>query len=194
MLREEFEQRTGFYPTSDLFTVIEEFYIDFNGDKDAFCKAYKSNTDGLAEKIQFKADMRKIKSVDESNRAVKALEEEMKRLKDALEREQEWKPYVDEHNVQQDRYENLRNSGSTQELSDAEAIDLLNKWFGFDKDRIKIVRTLPQYEVNRHRRLRKVGEIDRKPLYNATDWNYICFNCGMMGYELFNGELRFYIH
>lgn len=30
--------------------------------------------------------------------------------------------------------------------------------------------------------------------YNATDWNYIRFDCGSMEYELDNGNLRFYIH
>lgn len=53
---------------------------------------------------------------------------------------------------------------------------------------------IPQYEVNRHRQLRKVGEIDRAPLYNATDWNYIRFDCGCMSYELHNDNLRPYLH
>ena len=65
---------------------------------------------------------------------------------------------------------------------------------GFAKEKIKIHRTLPRYEVNRHRQLRKVGEIDRAPIYNATDWNYIRFDCGCMSYELYNDNLRPYLH
>ena len=65
-------------------------------------------------------------------------------------------------------------------MSDEKAKDLLYEWYGFAKEKIKIHRTLPRYEVNRHRQLRKVGEIDRAPLYNATDWNYIRFDCGCM--------------
>lgn len=193
MLREEFEKRTGFYPTYDLYDVIEEFYMDFDGDKDAFCKAYKTNKDYLAEKIQHEADVLSSRAAEESRKAVKALEEKVKSLEEALEHEQEWKPYVDENNVRQDDYLRLCNAGGTRELSDAEAIDLLSDWFGFDKSRIRILRMVPRYEINRHRRLRKIGEIDRKPLYNATDWNYIRFDCGMMSYELENGQLRFFV-
>lgn len=40
MLKEEFEQRTGFYPDQALYSIIEKHYMEFNGDKDAFCKAY----------------------------------------------------------------------------------------------------------------------------------------------------------
>jgi len=40
MMIEEFEQRTGFYPALKQYEAIERAYTDFNGDKDAFCKAY----------------------------------------------------------------------------------------------------------------------------------------------------------
>ena len=73
-----------------------------------------------------------------------------------------------------------------------EAKDLLYQWFGFAREKIKIHHSVPQYEVNRHRMLRKVGEIERLPLYNATDWNYIRFDCGCMCYELQNDDLRPY--
>ena len=52
MMIEEFEKRTGFYPTQVQYEAIERAYMDFNGDKDAFCKAYKKNADGMAERIQ----------------------------------------------------------------------------------------------------------------------------------------------
>lgn len=52
MMREEFEQRTGFLPTQSLYSIIEKYYTNFDGDKDAFCKAYKKDADGLATKIQ----------------------------------------------------------------------------------------------------------------------------------------------
>ena len=67
-------------------------------------------------------------------------------------------------------------------------------WYGFTKEKIIIRRTIPTYEVNRHRQLRQVGEIDRAPLYNATDWNYIRFDCGCMAYELHNDTLRPFVH
>ena len=189
MMRKEFEQRTGFYPSSALYAIIEKHYTEFDGDKDAFCKAYKKNADGLAEKIQREADMETFKAKQEAEKAQKATEARIAELEDKLERELEWKPYEDTSNVQQADYTRLQTAGGTRTLTDDEAKDLLYDWYGFAKEKIKIHRTIPQYEVNRHRQLRKVGEIDRAPLYNATDWNYIRFDCGCMSYELQNLSL-----
>ena len=186
MMREEFEQRTGFFPTLSLYSIIEKYYMNFNGDKDAFCKAYKKDADGLATKIQREADMAAIKAQQEAEKAQKDMEARIDELENALEREQEWKPYEDTDNVQQADYTRLQTAGGTRTLTDDEAKDLLYDWYGFAKEKIKIHRTLPRYEVNRHRQLRKVGEIDRAPIYNATDWNYIRFDCGCMSYELYN--------
>lgn len=194
MMREEFEKLTGFYPTAELYAQIEAAYTDFPGDKVAFCKAYKKNEDGLAEKIQRTVDMAQIKAQQKADKEAEATEKRIKELEDRLERELEWKPYEDTSNVQQADYTRLRTAGGTRTLTDDEAKDLLYDWYGFAKEKIKIHRTIPQYEVNRHRQLRKVGEIDRAPLYNATDWNYIRFDCGCMSYELQNDNLRPYLH
>ncbi len=59
--------------------------------------------------------------------------------------------------------------------------------------KIKIIRTVPICQINRHRQGRRIGEEERLPLYNATDWNYIRFDCGMMQYELYDGDLRFFV-
>lgn len=194
MMREEFEKLTGFYPTAELYAQIEAAYTDFPGDKVAFCKAYKKNEDGLAEKIQRTVDMAQIKAQQKAAKEAEATEKRIKELEDRLERELEWKPYEDTSNVQQADYTRLQTAGGTRTLTDDEAKDLLYDWYGFAKEKIKIHRTIPQYEVNRHRQLRKVGEIDRAPLYNATDWNYIRFDCGCMSYELQNDNLRPYLH
>ena len=71
MLKEEFEQRTSFYPDQALYSIIEKHYMEFNGDKDAFCKAYKKNADGFAEKIQREADMQAFKALAAVENAVK---------------------------------------------------------------------------------------------------------------------------
>ena len=60
MLKHEFEELTGFYPTETLYSVIEDHYYASDGDKQAFCEAYKENRDGLASKIQREADLREI--------------------------------------------------------------------------------------------------------------------------------------
>ena len=41
MMIEEFEQRTGYFPSSAEYKAIEAAYMEFDGDKDEFCKAYK---------------------------------------------------------------------------------------------------------------------------------------------------------
>ncbi len=55
MLMQEFESRTGFYPSQDLYSFIEKAYMESNLDKDAFCKVYKNNESGVAESIARKA-------------------------------------------------------------------------------------------------------------------------------------------
>lgn len=119
---------------------------------------------------------------------------QVEKLAAQLEREQEWRLYEDKENVSQEDYEHLVKQGDTRYLTDDEAKDLLYDWYGFAKEKVVIYHSLPKYEVNRHRQLRKVGEIDRRPAYNATDWNYIRFDCGAMTYELHNDNLRFFVH
>lgn len=194
MMLEEFEKRTGYFPTMEEYAAIEKAYMEFNGDKDAFCKAYKKNDGGIAERIQREVNMQNINAQHEAEKAQKAMEARIAELEKALEREQEWKPYEDTDNVQQADYERLASQSDTEHMSDEKAKDLLYEWYGFAKEKIKIHHSVPVYEVNRHRRLRKVGELDRSPLYNATDWNYIRFDCGCMSYELYNDNLRPYLH
>ena len=49
MMMSEFIDRTGFEPTAKEYAKIEEAYYDFDGDKDAFCKAFVK--DGGARKL-----------------------------------------------------------------------------------------------------------------------------------------------
>ncbi len=100
MMREEFEQRTGFLPTLSLYSIIEKYYMNFDGDKDAFCKAYKKNADGIATMIQHEADMQEVNAQIAAEKAAKDYEARIAELEKALEREQEWKPYEDTDNVQ----------------------------------------------------------------------------------------------
>ena len=98
MMIEEFEKRTGFYPTLVQYEAIERAYMDFNGDKDAFCKAYKKN----AERIQQEVNMATLKAQRDQAAELDRRDIEIERLKAELEREQEWKPYEDTHNVTQE--------------------------------------------------------------------------------------------
>lgn len=194
MMIQEFEKLTGIYPTADLYAVIEAAYMEFDGDKTAFCKAYKSNKNGIAEKIQREANMAAFRAQNKHAADIASRDAEIERLAKEVEREQEWKPYTDADNVQQSDYEQLREDSSTRVMTDAEARDLLYNWYGFAPEKVKILHSVPTFEVNRHRQLRKTGEVERLPLYNATDWHYIRFDCGRMSYELDNDSLRPFVH
>ena len=221
MMLEEFEKRTGFYPTLVQYEAIERAYMDFDGDKDAFCKAYKKNADGIAERIQREVNMATFKAQNaqaaeltrrdveidrlnskilEMDKAAKKDGEEYERrladLQAQLDRELEWKPYVDTHNVTQADYADLAGSvpgGAAHYMTDEEALDWVCDEFGFDRSKVTILHEIDEYEVNRHHQLRRAGKkIDRRPVYCATDYHYIHFNagCGAWQWEAWNGQLR----
>lgn len=78
-------------------------------------------------------------------------------------------------------------------MTDAEAVELIASEFGFSADKIEIVHKIATYEISRHNRLRKTGEIERPPVSDATDWNYVRFNCARWWYEMIDGQLhKFY--
>ena len=52
MMMSEFIERTGFHPLTFEFEKIEEAYYNFNGDKDAFCRAF---VEGGGEKKIYQA-------------------------------------------------------------------------------------------------------------------------------------------
>lgn len=129
---------------------------------------------------------------DERLNRIKELYVKMNHLEKQLEKEQEWKDYVFNDNVSQKDYEKLVTAGGTKFLTDKEAKDLLYGWFGFARDRINIVKSVPMLQINRHGEIRKIGVYERVPSYNATDWHYIRFNCDPICYELYNDDLRFF--
>lgn len=202
MMIQEFEKLTGIEVNQAEYAVIEQMYYDFNGDKTAFCKKFvKENGlikvlrelaegyEGTASSLeaQLKAEREHFETY--SRDMISAVE----KLKKELEKEQEWEPYEYSENAKQADYEKLANAGA-RELTDSEAVEMLADWWGFQPSRIKIIRTVNKIEKNRHGACRRCGEYDRKPLYDATDWNYIRFDCGMMTYEMINGELSFFVH
>jgi len=195
MMIEEFEQRTGFYPTMQQYTAIERAYMDFGGDKDAFCKAYKKNTGGIAERIQREVNMDAIKRERVHAAELTRRDIKIERLKKELDREQEWKPYKDTHNVTQTQYSDLAGSvlcGAARYMTDSEALDWICDKFGFTRNKVMILHEVNEYEINRHRQLRQTGKkIDRRPIYCATDYHYIRFNVDPgWQWEAWNGQIR----
>ena len=197
---QEFEQRTGIFLTNDLYKIIEDYYMDFDGDKDDFCTAYKENRNGLAEHIreQLTKEVLSEKAAVEQKekdlyKQITDLQETVKNLQEKLDRELEWKPYTEKENVEQKDYEKLRDNHFTEKLSDEEAAEYINQYYGFEKDRIQVIHEVPVYEINRHNALRQVGVEERDPLYASSDWNYIRFDCAGVSYELDDGTLRMFV-
>lgn len=118
---------------------------------------------------------------------------ELDRLKEELDRELEWKDYEIPENVWQADYDNIVNQGDTRFLTDEEAKDILYNWYGFAKEKVTILKSVPIYQINRHQQLRTTGEQERRPAYNATDWNYIRFDCGAASYELHDDTLSLFL-
>lgn len=196
MMLEEFEKLTGIFPTLEMYKVIEERYMEFDGDKTAFCKAFKKNADGIAESVQqevnkmaFRTEREHQAELTRRDIEIERLKKELERAQQAIDREQEWKTH-ECSNMSQDRYENLAKAGKG--MTAAAAANYIEEEFGFRADRVKVFEEIPAYQINRHRQIRRNGTVKRSPVYDATDWNYIRFNCGAWQYEVVNGQLYQY--
>ena len=201
MMIQEFEERTGFHPSMELYTEIEKAYMESNLDKDAFCKDYKQNKNGIAEAIARRATLSSIsasgKAEKEAAEKISELEKQVQRLTEQLERELEWKPYEMRENVSQSDYAKLADGAESGKFShymtDEEAKDWICGEFDFDRSKITIINEVDEWEINRHGQLRKTGKkVDRRPVYCATDYHYIRFNTIRWCYECWNGQLRPY--
>ncbi len=114
MMIHEFEKLTGFHPTADLYKAIEHAYMEFDGDKTEFCKAYVENRDNLASRIARAVDAADQELALRVNSTIKELEKQNALLAKKLEAEQEWKPYEDTSNTAQAEYEKLAGAGGTE--------------------------------------------------------------------------------
>lgn len=124
-------------------------------------------------------------------RELDAAKAEVKYLEERLEREQEWTDKEVESKMSQEDYERLAEV-QDEEFTEEQAAELVSDWFGFKPEMIEIKSSIPVFQVSRHSVLRKVGELDRKPAYVSTDWNYVRFNARGFMYEMVNGQLAFY--
>ena len=187
---DEFEARTGYYPSGIEYACIEKAYMNFDGDKDAFCAAYKANTEEIASHIQNYVNLKMNLLFLRHQAEIEKKNDEINQLKAQLEREEEWVPCEDRSAFGQADYESLRQTPTTKTLSDEDAKALISDWFGFDEEKVEIEHSAPVLERNRHRQLRKVGEKECSPLYNSTDWYYIRFTCCARCYEATNDSLN----
>ena len=201
MMLSEFVERTGFEPMPAEYAKIEEAYCGFNGDKDAFCKAFVAG-DGEKKIYQARAAVidrlnGKILDMDKAFQQSSAeYEHRLAFFQAELDRELEWKPYEFTQNIPQAEYAELAkcvDSGSARYMTDDEALDWVCQEFGFDRSQVTILHEINEQEINRHNLCRASGrKIDRRPVYCATDYNYIRFNagCGAWQWEAWNGQLH----
>lgn len=196
MMMSEFIDRTGFEPTASEYERIEKAYYDFDGDKDAFCKAFVKDSGEKKICKARAAEIQRLKSqmIELEKQFKKDVADREKRIDELtadLDRELEWKPSTGTGtNMSQSDYDHLARSG--RKMTDEKAKAFIADECGFDPEKIRIQHEVNTYEVNKYRRLRKSGTFDRAPVYEATDWNYVRFDCACFMYELVNGELRFY--
>lgn len=207
MMMSEFIERTGFQPLPFEYAKIEEAYYNFDGDKDAFCRAFVK-ADGEKKVYQARAAEidrlnGKILEMDRaSKRDSEVYEKRIADLQAQLDKELEWKPSEGTGtNMSQRDYEALAalcdgTHGDPHEMTDDEAKALIASEFGFAVEKVVIIHVVHTYEVNKHCQLRKSAEYIRRPMYDVSDYNYIRFDvdCGHMTwmYEMVNGELKTY--
>lgn len=199
MLLEEFEKLTGIYPDSVTYGVIEDAYMEFDGDKVAFCENYRTNKDGLAEKIcclvneHHRHNEQEKKAVQTSYEAkINSLQKELESVQKSLDRELAWKFRGTLSDMSTDAYAELKNADFTEVLTIEQVEEIVCAEGGFTKHRIELVTAIPVYEVNKYGQLRQTGWEERKPLYASSDWSYIRFNAGRYQYEYINGMLHFF--
>lgn len=194
----EFVERTGFEPTFEEYGRIEKAYMEFDGDKDAFCKAFVEaggeHSMYVARALQIANQQSQIIDLQKAlQQRSKEYENKIAKLQAELDAELEWQPC---HNIgtslPQPEYEKLANQPDTKIFSLEEAIDFISRKCGFDPAKITITNTVKTYEINKHHRTRVAQAFIRESLYNATDWNYICFSCAGYEYEYIDGQLFFY--
>lgn len=194
MMISEFIELTGFEPSMEEYSEIEQQYYEFDGDKKAFCKHFIEN--GGIQKVYAKRldTIQRLRStMIETEKSlmqtIKDKEARIARLEADLERELEWQPWINEKALKQNQYDALSKDGSSHEMTDDEAKAWIADEFGFAPEKIRINRKMKVFEVSRHHRLRQVGEIDRRPFYDATDWYYVFFTVCGLDYEAYNGSI-----
>ena len=135
MMMSEFIDRTGFEPTAKEYAKIEEAYYDFDGDKDAFCKAFVKERGARKLCKARAAEIDRLNSLLlESERQYKKdmadREKRIDELTAELDRELEWKPSDGTGtNMSQNDYARLADCGKTMTAG-----ELINFLAQYDED------------------------------------------------------------
>lgn len=184
MQRSEFESLTGIRPTLSMYSVIEKEYMASEMDKVTFCHAYELNIDGIAERVQYMADMAEINQKQESENRIAELQTQ-------LDKELKWTlSEAVGTNINQEDYRDLTTGVPVSYyLTKEEAVQLLSSMFGFMPERINIRHEVQTFEINKYGQFRVKETYHRDAIYDSSELNYIRFDCAGNQWELVNGEL-----
>ena len=193
MLMQEFTDMTGFGPTVEEFREIESEYYRFNGDKQAFCKAFVERggeKQVYARRAEYIKELysRLMDQEKEYTARLAELTAKNIHLQEELDRELDWQLTNSAGTkMDQEEYDDLLRHGEV--LNCAQAVNIVCKEYGFAWDRVEIKKEVSTYQKNKRGELREKERMERDPVYSSTDWNYIRFDCAGLQYEMINGEL-----
>lgn len=165
MMITEFISLTGFEVTEEEYSIIENSYYDFDGNKIEFCKDWVKN--GGIQRVAHARDRARVSELEIQ------LAEAQKEIDSLKEQLLDWQPCDCGTNLSQEKYKELEGSCATEVLTVDKAKELLYNEFGFAANKITIIDNVSTYEVNKHRQIRVADTYERKPLYMSTDYNYI---------------------
>ena len=183
----------------------EIFPGDYFEDKDAseragypiYTSAAKGSMDHISDLgtcLELNIGAESIQIHIDQDPEIEAANNEIERLKKALEEAGNWKP-APNTGTQMSQDEYLKWSKCSKVLTDEEAVEWICEELGFDPAKVKIIHEVSTYEVNNRHRLRKSGTYRRDPFYDVSDLNYVRFNVTgnvTFSYEICNGEFDFY--
>ena len=193
MLMQEFTDMTGFGPTVEEFREIESEYYRFNGDKQAFCKAFVERggeKQVYARRAEYIKELysRLMDQEKEYTARLTELTAKNIHLQEELDRERDWQLTNSAGTkMYQEEYDDLLRHGEV--LNCVQAVNIVCKEYGFAWDRVEIKKEVSTYQKNKRGELREKERMERDPVYSSTDWNYIRFDCAGLQYEMINGEL-----
>lgn len=85
MMQSEFTELTKIHVDGAMYTEIENRYIESGMSKQEFCKAYKSNKDGMQEAVAYEASIKKAIEMDKKDQEIRSLKKEIEKLKSEIE-------------------------------------------------------------------------------------------------------------
>lgn len=182
MLVDEFSELTGIYPSTYAYKIIEKYYMDSELDKQTFCKNYMEDVNGIAQKISYEVSCFICDSLEEKEQKLEETLRELEIVKEKLKKEEEWGlPYVESSCDYHPSYRSW---------DESELLWFLSSVYGFQRERIHIVREIPEWRKNRHGLIKKqkTGR-DCSPYYEATDLNFARFSVGELTYEYKDGAV-----